>query len=182
MKIGTLVSTLTFIVGILLISFFPGCARTDHPQGAATAAKYLFIWAGDADEKDSDFLAVIDARRLEPTYGQVVATVPVGARATMPHHTEYEYPSSEILFANGWVAGRTFMIDLRDPLEPRLVVTGGGGSWVLIVELDEETGELTVDEAFRDKGASHAGIDFDRLQWPHGETGAAIVHGALFSK
>ncbi len=120
MKIKTFVPTLGLTVGILLILFFPGCVRTDHPQEAATAAKYLFVWAGDADEKDSDFLAVIDARRLEPTYGQVVATVPVGARATMPHHTEYEYPSSEILFANGWVAGRTFMIDLRDPLEPRL--------------------------------------------------------------
>jgi len=54
--------------------------------------------------------------------------------------------------------------------------------WVLIVELDEETGELTVDEAFRDEGTSYPGIDFDRLQWPHGETGAAIVHGALFGK
>jgi hypothetical protein len=83
------------------------------------------------------------------------------------------------------------MLDQRYPMphwlaadrrSGRLVVTGDGGSWVLIVELDEETGELTVDEAFRDKGASHAGIDFARPQWPHGETGAAIVHGALFGK
>ena len=35
----------------------------------------------------------------------------------------------------------------------RLVVTGDGGSWVLIVEFDEETGALTVDDAFRDEGA-----------------------------
>ncbi len=110
MKIKTFVPILDLTVGMLLISFFPGCARTDHPQGATTAAKYLFIWAGDADEKDSDFLAVIDARRSEPTYGQVVATVPVEARATMPHHTEYEYPSNDILFANG-LGGRTYVHD-----------------------------------------------------------------------
>ena len=73
MKRKTVVSTSAFTVGLLLVSFFSSCARTDHPQGAITAAKHLFVWAGDADERDSDFLAVIDARRSEPTYGQVVA-------------------------------------------------------------------------------------------------------------
>ena len=67
-----------------------------------------------------------------------------------------------------------------DRTSGRLVVTGGRGSWVLIVDLDEETGALTVDEAFRDEGVAHPGIDFNRMQWPHGETGGAIVHGALF--
>ena len=113
-------ATLAGTVSLLLIASIPGCVSTEQPRLSTTATKYLFVWAGDADEKDSDFLAVIDARRSEPTYGQVVATVPVGARATMPHHTEYEYPSNDILFANGWVAGRTFMIDLRDPLKPKL--------------------------------------------------------------
>ncbi len=121
MKRNALVTTLVVLVGLPLIVSFSGCARPDRPQASTTAASYLFVWAGDADEEDSDFLAVIDARRSEPTYGQVIATLPVGARATMPHHTEYEYPSNDILFANGWVAGRTFLIDLRDPLEPQLV-------------------------------------------------------------
>ena len=421
MKRNALVTTLVVLVGFPLIVSFSGCARPDRPQASTAAASYLFVWAGDADEEDSDFLAVIDARRSEPTYGQVVATLPVGARATMPHHTEYEYPPNDILFANGWVAGRTFLIDLRDPLEPqlagqftsvegysfphsfarlpnghvlatfqargdryappgglveldaqgrgvragyaatpgvdstliwpyslvvlpqidravstsadmgmppwdewtyhdtyhvqiwslndlrlvatvplpeveqgpyhiappaeprvlsdgtvyvntfscglyridglesaspkatfvhafpggtsfetncfvpvvydhywiqtvpavpglialdvsdpakpievsrltlderyrmphwlaadrtsgRLVVTGVEASWVLIVDLDEETGALTVDEALRDEGVGHPGIDFNRMQWPHGETGGAIVHGALFGR
>jgi hypothetical protein len=52
----------------------------------------------------------------------------------------------------------------------------------LIVDLDEATGALTVDEAFRDKAGAHPGIDFNRTHWPHGETGGAVVHGALFGK
>lgn len=81
---------------------------------------YLFVWAGDDDEQDSDFLAVIDARPDTPTYGQVIATLPVRARSTFPHHTEYEFPTRSILFANGWGAGQTFLINLKDPKRPRL--------------------------------------------------------------
>lgn len=86
-----------------------------HERGA-----YLYVWSGDADEKDSDFLAVIDARASSPTYGKVVATLTVGAKATMPHHIEYEYPADHLLFVNGWKAGHTFMIDLSEPLNPKL--------------------------------------------------------------
>ena len=88
--------------------------------GTTAASPYLFVWAGDEDQKESDFLAVVDALPSSPTYGQVVATLPVGARATGPHHTEYEFPADSILFANGWAAGRTFLLDLRNPRKPKL--------------------------------------------------------------
>ena len=92
------------------------------PDGAAAQApaRYLDVWAGDADEQESDFLAVVDAAQGSADYGKVVATLPVGARATMPHHTEYETPPGAILFANGWKAGRTFMVDISNPLKPKL--------------------------------------------------------------
>ncbi len=86
-----------------------------------TQSPYLFVWTGDDDEKDSDFLAVIDAQPSSSTYGEIVATLSVGVKATSPHHTEYEFPAGSILFANGWGAGRTFIIDLKNPREPRLV-------------------------------------------------------------
>ena len=38
----------------------------------------------------------------------------------MPHHTYYEYPDDDLLFANGWVTGQTFVIDLRNPRDPKL--------------------------------------------------------------
>jgi hypothetical protein len=62
----------------------------------------------------------------------------------------------------------------------RLVVTGNNKSWVLIVNVNGVTGKLTLDESFKDKGKDHPGIDFNRTRWPHGETGPAFVHGALF--
>ena len=66
-----------------------------------TPTPYLFVWTGDGDQKDSDFLAVIDALPSSPTYGEIVATLPVGVRATSPHHTECEFPVGANLFANG---------------------------------------------------------------------------------
>jgi hypothetical protein len=62
----------------------------------------------------------------------------------------------------------------------RVVITGNNLSWVLIANIDMATGKLTVDEKFKMKGAEHPGIDFDRPRWPHGATGKAFVHGALF--
>ena len=89
-------------------------------QERSNASPYLFVWTGDEDEKDSDFLAVIDAQPSSPTYAQVIATLPVGVRGTYPHHTEYEFPAGAKLFANGWGAGRTFIIDLQNPKKPKL--------------------------------------------------------------
>lgn len=97
----------------------PAAAAPDAPPPTRSNA-YLYVWAGDADEKDSDFLAVVDADASSATYGQVVATAPVGAKATMPHHIEYETPPGGMLFANGWKAGHSFVFDLSDPLRPRL--------------------------------------------------------------
>ena len=79
------------------------------------------MWAGDADSLDSDFLAVIDVRPGSPTYTRVLSTLPVGARATTPHHTEHQLESDRLLFANGFGAGRTFRMDLARPDRPRLL-------------------------------------------------------------
>lgn len=102
-------------------TLFSACSDTESVNSSDTGSDYLFVWAGDKDGKDSDFLAVLDVRKTSATYGEIIATVPVGANATMPHHTEYEYPPNDTLLANGWVAGQTFMIDLTEPRNPRLV-------------------------------------------------------------
>lgn len=84
-------------------------------------APYLYVWAGDADSLDSDFLAVIDARPGSPTYARVLSTLPVGVKATTPHHTEHQLERDGLLFANGFGAGRTFRFDLTRPGQPRLL-------------------------------------------------------------
>lgn len=49
-----------------------------------------------------------------------------------------------------------------------------------MVKINTATGRLPLDEKFGGEGASHPGLDFGRREWPHGATGGAIVHGALF--
>jgi hypothetical protein len=68
-----------------------------------------------------------------------------------------------------------------DRASGRLVVTGAPElSWVLVLNFDAETGRVTIDEKFRDSGAAQPGVTFQRDAWPHGNTGPAVVHGALF--
>jgi hypothetical protein len=100
-----------------------GC-RGDRPEpGATPGADLLYVWAGDADEADPDFLAVIDVRAGSPQYGRVLTTVPVEGRGNVPHHTEYELTPGRLLFANGWGTGRTFLFDISAPEAPRVAGT-----------------------------------------------------------
>lgn len=91
--------------------------------GRARASRYLFVWAGDADGREQDFLAVVDVDPRSPRYRSVVTTLPVGAQGTRPHHTEYDMPAGGILWANGFAAGRTFLFDLRQPARPVIAET-----------------------------------------------------------
>ncbi len=104
-------------LAVLAVWPTPSIAQSQRPA----PAPYLYVWAGDADSVDSDFLAVIDVRPGSPTYARVLSTLPVGARATAPHHTEHQLESDHLLFANGFRAGRTFRFDLTRPDRPRLL-------------------------------------------------------------
>ncbi|HSB76177.1 MAG TPA: hypothetical protein VLC12_11035, partial [Terriglobales bacterium] len=96
-------------------------AGAENPAASTSAGSpYLFVWAGDEARKSADFLAVIDANPSSAGYGRIVTTLPVGISGSMPHHTEYEFPRDNLLFANGWVAGHTFIFDLSKPLQPKI--------------------------------------------------------------
>lgn len=106
-----------FISAVFLTASAIGPATAAEP---GKQARFLYAWAGDADEKDSDFLAVIDVDPASVSYGKVVASAPTGVKATMPHHIEYETPPGATLFANGWKASHSFVLDIADPLKPRV--------------------------------------------------------------
>ena len=106
---------------VLYTAFVLMCAAC----GGATPPSYLFLWAGDADKKASDFLAVIDANPSSKSYGKVVASIPTGMAGAHPHHTEQEMPANGHLLANGFHAGRTWLFDLSQPLQPRIVTSFG---------------------------------------------------------
>ena len=97
------------------------CALMLLAPVAPEPARYLFVWAGDAEGKASDFLTVLDVTPGQPTYGKVVGSVAAGAVGTSPHHTEYALSESGFLFANGFDAGKSFIFDVRDPLRMKLV-------------------------------------------------------------
>lgn len=110
---------------VLLVFILFGASTPGQNSRRSEPSPYLFIWAGDADRKDSDFLAVIDARANSKGYGQIITTLPVGAPNNYPHHTEHDMPPGGILFANGFGSGQTFRFDLSDPTRPRLLDSFG---------------------------------------------------------
>lgn len=94
-------------------------------------SRYLFVWAMEVRHPDAstpaargmgkDFLAVFDVGPEASTFGKLVAMLPVGGGAQMAHHTSYALQPNDRLFANDWLANRTYTFDLRDPQAPRLV-------------------------------------------------------------
>ena len=51
-----------------------------------------------------------------------------------------------------------------------------------MARIDRATGALRIDDAFTTPGAARPGVDLGREAWPHGATGRAIPHGAVFSR
>jgi hypothetical protein len=113
-----------FIVALTLA--LAAChASSGGTRQRTPGSRFLFLWAGDADRRESDFLAVVDADPRSAGYASVVTTLPVGAIGTRPHHTEYAMPAGGILWANGFDASRTFAFDLRQPSRPALASSFG---------------------------------------------------------
>ena len=102
---------------VVLVSVSGGQVRPTGP--------FLYVWAGDEDRQDSDFLAVLDVRPEPGQYGRVLATAPVGEKVLYPHHTEQELGPSGMFFANGFAGNRTFLFDLREPLKPSVTTRFG---------------------------------------------------------
>lgn len=115
----------TFLAAVIAIVACHSAAVKRGTQPQAATGQFLFVWAGDADKRESDFLAVIDVDPGSATYASVVTTLPVGVAGTRPHHTEHEMPASGVLWANGFDSGQTFRFDLRDPEHPRLAGSAG---------------------------------------------------------
>jgi hypothetical protein len=101
------------------------CLAQSPVQEHLDTGKYLFVWAGDDQQKAGDFLAVLDVDPSSPRYGQAVASVAVPGPTGSPHHTELQMPAGGFLLANAFESGRTFLFDLRQPLQPRLATSFG---------------------------------------------------------
>ena len=105
----------------LVVSAGCGDHRGDKAATPPSTGQYLFVWAGDSAEKESDFITVIDASPSSPRYGTVVTTLPTGVAGSHPHHTEDVIAPNGHLLANGFHAGRTWLFDLSSPTAPKIV-------------------------------------------------------------
>lgn len=102
----------------------------DFDDDARDKDKYILAWAGDADDQQSDFLAVVDANPKSRTYGKVLKTytLPEGVdKVNEPHHMNHQVSPNCKLYAGGLLSGRVFVFDVRDPLNmpaPRVLSAG----------------------------------------------------------
>lgn len=105
----------------LVIPTLLGCGLADDPPRPADSSpgEFLFAWVTDSDSLDLNFLAVIDADAASPSYGEVLRTllVPTSGQ-TRGHHIEHQMPEDGLLFANDFGTGKTYVLDLRDPMRP----------------------------------------------------------------
>ncbi|MCA1602524.1 MAG: selenium-binding family protein [Acidobacteria bacterium] len=106
----------TSIILALILSALCGPAEAQSPARSGKP-QYMFVWAGAADSTQSDFLAVVDVTPRAPRYGDIIATVPVGA-VTMAHHVAMA--DDGMLIANGFNTGTTYRFDVRNPRKPVL--------------------------------------------------------------
>jgi hypothetical protein len=176
-----------YMVGFVIFATTFGLAQAPPSRDGSP---WMFVWVGDDDRQHDDFLAVFDVRPKAPRYGQLVTTMPLGERGLMPHHTEYQFPIGHPLFANGWAAGRTFLLDLANPRKPRIVSRfAERGGWTYphsfarlpnghVLATFQSRGEsygppgglveLAANGSFlRGTSAAARGVD-DMLLWPYG--------------
>jgi selenium-binding protein 1 len=95
----------------------PYVKRLDRPE------KYLYVFCVDADAKDNDFVAVIDADPASPTYAKITYTLDLGSKGNETHHWGYTDDRTRI-WAGGLQSSRIWLIDVAtDPARPRIEKT-----------------------------------------------------------
>ena len=141
-------------------------------NGARPSAELVYVFPGGDSAHTMCSVPVV----IGHYWIQTVAALP-GLIALDVSHPEKPVEVSRLTFDPQFPMPHWLAADRKGN---RLVVTGDGESWVLLARFDPDKGALSLDQTFREPGATLLGISFDRQDWPHGKGGRAIVHGALF--
>jgi hypothetical protein len=101
------------------------CSASTHEAAAPSPSRsYVYVWAGADTTSEQDFLAVIDADTSSARYGEIVASVAAGP-AGSAHHSEHVMPAGDTLLVNAFGSGTTYLMDVSDPLAPRVAGSFG---------------------------------------------------------
>jgi hypothetical protein len=111
------------LTALALASSLVGTPAISAETSPGASKHSLFVWMGDRDKKGNDFLLVVDADPQSPNFGRMVSALETDQKTVRPHHTEYTMPASGMLFANDHDAGRSFILDVRNPLHPSVVTS-----------------------------------------------------------
>ncbi|WKW12915.1 hypothetical protein Strain138_002226 [Pseudogemmatithrix spongiicola] len=104
---------------VLAASLAVGCSGPSGPT------QVVYAWTAGADSSAADFLAVVDVDSGSPTYGEVLQRVEVPGRGNRPHHSEHELAGDGRLFVNGFASGQSWVFDVSDRTQPRIVTQFG---------------------------------------------------------
>ena len=110
------------IRGFFACAFVSSIALTACSQKTADiplkgeASPYLFVFAGDQDKQDPDFLAMMNVDPASETRGEPVSSVSICHKDSMPHHTEYVAPPpGEPIFMNAHHHELSLIVDIQSP-------------------------------------------------------------------
>jgi hypothetical protein len=157
---------------IYVSTFSCGLYRLKDVTGQQPSAEMVYTFPGGDSPHTVCSVPVV----VGHYWIQTVAALP-GLIALDISHPEKPVEVSRLVFDSHFPMPHWLAADRKSD---RLVVTGDMESWVLVARFDPEKGTLSLDQSFREPGATLPGISFDRQQWPHGKAGRALVHGALF--
>ncbi|MGY6277372.1 selenium-binding protein SBP56-related protein [Methylomonas sp. MgM2] len=116
-------SIASFLICFSASDSFANDAKKNAPPN--TEEKYLFVWAGDQEHDDPDFLAVINFDSKSDDYGKVITTVPLpppGETHNEPHHCHLS-KDKNILACGGLLSllknqDSIFFFDVSNPEMP----------------------------------------------------------------
>lgn len=85
------------------------------------ASPHLLLLVGDQDERDEDFITVLDVNPASAMRAEPLGSTPIGHKASMVHHMEYVAPpKGEPIFMNGHHHELSLIVNIDDPANPRI--------------------------------------------------------------
>src|SRR5690606_33153258 len=95
--------------------------------------RHAYAWSMAMDSGGRDALLVLDVDTASSSYGAVVGELALDTAGGMPHQIGRRVSEDGLLFANGWVANRTWIFDLAIATRPVVRATfqsaGGAMAW-----------------------------------------------------